>query len=175
MTDAVLHTGRLHLRLLDAGEPSHAGLYRAIYTCPQVMASITPPLTPEAADLAFARACRHNDRSAPGHRFWAVADREGGKQLALAALQRQGGRAEFGVMVRPEAWQRRVANETLGALLAYAFGPMGLDAVDVRRADDGYAPIVHRLVAPYGFERVPALSVGCHWTLSSHQWHAGNT
>lgn len=177
MSNVTLHTPRLRLRLLDT-RPADAKLYRALYTCPRVMAAIMPPLDEAAADAAFVRVCRHNGLDTPGHRFWVIEDRVSSQGLGLTALQRCGARAEFGVMVLADHWKRRIASEALGTVLVHAFEHAGLEWVDGCRADDAHATVIDRLFGPFGFERVADSNVPggkCHWTLSHARWrsHAG--
>lgn len=168
---AVLQTPRLCLRLLDADVPAHAALYRALYTCPRVMASVMPPLDRDAADAAFGRVCRHNRSESPGHRFWSIDCRRTGRALGLAALQRSGTRAEFGVMVAPDAWRMRVASGAMQAVLAHAFERMGLQALDVHRPDDAHVPAIDSLISPFGFTRVDSIRPGhCSWELPAARW-----
>lgn len=171
MHDATLLTPRLRLRLLDASEQAHAALYRRLYTCPKTMAWIGPPLSSDEADSAFAIVCRHNARTAPGHRFWSVEERRSENPMGLVALQRQGHRAEFGVMVQAGRWQRGVASETLAALVSYAFERMELEAIDVQRADDEQGAVMHRLVSRFGFEPVDHPDPGMlAWSLQRCRW-----
>lgn len=149
---ATLESVRLRLRLIDARD---AALYRALYTSPEVMRHIAPPLGAQEADAAFERVCRHNARAEPGHRYWAIVDRSSDEGLGLAALHRQGARAELGVMLLPGAWSRGVSREAFSVLLPYAFAAMGLEQVDAERPDDGHALRIDRLLRPFGFERAP--------------------
>lgn len=173
MSNVALCTPRLHLRALCADTHAHAALYRALYTCPKVMATVMAPLSVDAADAGFASACRHNRRTAPGHRFWAAQPRTMGSAMALAALLRNGATAEFGVLVRAEAWRQRIAREVVDALVVHAFTGMGLELLTVERADDRQASVVDRLVAPAGFRRVASSRPGrCQWALTQAEWQA---
>lgn len=171
---AELLTPRLKLRLMDSDDDKR--LYRELYTSPEVMARIVAPLSAEAVDAAFERVRHHNRQDEPGHRFWTIAARDTGEALGLAALLREGGRAELGVMLLPAAWQRRVSTEAFTAVLPHAFGAMGLDLVDAQRPDDDHALVIDRLLAPFGFERGPATRPGCaRWLLPRDRWTAAPT
>lgn len=172
MNGETLHTERLRLRLLDAGNETHASLYRTLYACPQVMRRIAPPLKREAADAAFGRVCSHNLRRSPGHRFWMIEERTTGTGLGLTALHRCGSCAEFGAMLVPDAWNRRIAGEAMRVVLAHAFEDLGLDRVEARsRNDADFLPIIERLLAPLGFERRSgSASDACWWDLSRIRW-----
>lgn len=166
MTD--LLTPRLRLRLLDLRD---VALYRALYTCPRVMANIAAPLAPAEADRAFAAAVRHNGRDRPGHRTWAVQDRADGTPVGIGALARSGQRAEVGLMLVPAAWDGRRSHEVLDALVAHAFGPMGLDWLDAACRDGANVRPSRRLVEPYGFREVAAGRPGTRqWLLARGDW-----
>jgi hypothetical protein len=160
---AALVTDRLRLRLLA---PRDAALFVGLYTDAAVMARIMPPLDVAAATRAFEAACRHNGRANPGHRHWAIEARDDGRGLGIAALLREGTRAELGVMLRPEAWNRRVSGEAFAALLPHAFEDPTLALIDAQRPDDDHALRIDRLLAPFGFIRGPATRPGCaRWLL----------
>lgn len=167
-----LRTARLELRLLAHGD-ADAALYRRLYTCPRVMAHIGTPLQPAAADRAFAAAVAHNARTAPGHRTFAVFDRDDGGEVGIGALARAGDRAEIGLMLLPAAWDGRRSHEVLDALVAYGFGPMALAALDAAcRAGPNVRPS-RRLVAPYGFAEVaPGRPGTVQWRLARADWRS---
>lgn len=163
-------TSQLRLELLR-DDRVHAALYRELYTCPKVMASIGAPLTPAAADAAFAIACRHNAPAMPGHRYWAIVECDTGRPLGLAALQRRGPQGEFGIMVRVEAWKRRVASRALGLVLEYGFGLLELDTIVVESLGGAHGRMMHRLVAPFGFQPVQGRAARMRaWALPRSRW-----
>lgn len=171
----VLRPPRFALRLLDAAQPAHARAYRDLYTCPEVMATVAPPLEAAAADRAFIAACGHNVLARPGHRYWAIHDLDAGEVAGLAALQRSGDRAEFGAMLQPAWWGRRIAHGSLEALARHAFAAMAVAAIDVRCTREANVPVVQRLVAPFGFRRAPRperMTEGACWTLDHADWQA---
>lgn len=174
VTGPVLHTARLRLSLLDAGDAAHAALYRTLYTCPEVMRRIAAPLAPRAADAAFGRACAHNLRTLPGHRSWAIECRSGNAPIGLAAMNRDGQQAELGVMLLPERWKSGVSTEAFTVLLDHVFGAMELKSIHAQRADDDHARIIDRLLGPFGFERAAGVARPgqCRWVLHRSRWHA---
>lgn len=75
-----------------------------------------------------------------GHSFWAVLDRATGAmagEAGLVALGGEGPEIELGYAFGTEFWGRGLATEVGGALLAEAFGPLGLTrVVAVTRPDN---------------------------------------
>jgi RimJ/RimL family protein N-acetyltransferase len=150
-------TAALRLQLLGADD---APLYRALYTCPRVMAQIGPPLTAAEADDAFARVCAHNRRPGARHRAWSIRDRSTAAPRGLLALQRDGASAEIGLMLLPQAWSPAVAREAIAAALAQGFDHLDLETVwaDCREGPSSRA--LRRLLEPFGFARVAARRAG---------------
>lgn len=175
MSGAVLETARLRLRPIDQRD---AALYRALYTSPLVMHRIMPPLSQEAADLAFGHACRHNTRFSPGHRFWSIQHRNASVGMGLAALLRKDSHAELGVLLLPAHWKTGVSSDAFVALLDHAFAAMGLDLIHAQRLDDDHALVIDRLLGPLGFVRVPPAGVTagtCRWELRRSDWKRAPT
>jgi RimJ/RimL family protein N-acetyltransferase len=174
---AVLETPRLSLRLMHADDDGDRALYCDLYNDPAVMRRIAPPLGMEAASRGFQAACRHNRSRLPGHRFWRVDDKSTQAAVGLAALRRTDTRAEIGVMLFSEWWNRGICSEIFVALLQYGFERAGLETVDARSAEDDGLPVIERLLAPFGFVRTRAGApdgVG-HWELPRAVWHARRT
>ena len=168
----VLETPRLRLRLLHADE-RNAALYVDLYTHADVMRHIGPPLSAEGAAQAFARTCRHNGASQPGHRTWRIEERASGVDVGIAALQRSGDAAEIGVMLREHCWGRGLGREALAAVLDHAFGALTLALVYGERPDDGQARLVDRMFGPLRLTRVPARKPGvARWELAGTDWRA---
>jgi RimJ/RimL family protein N-acetyltransferase len=171
---AVLDTPRLRLRLMRTGDDTDRSLYRDLYNDPAVMRRIAPVLGDEAAMRGFDAACRHNVAEAPGHRFWRVDDTASQAAIGLACLRRDGARAEIGVMLFSEWWNRGICSEVFVALLKYGFEQAGLDGIDARSAEDDGLPVIERLLAPFGFIRTrsgAADGVG-HWELPRATWES---
>lgn len=173
----VLDTPRLRLRLMEADNGSDRVLYRDLYNDPAVMRRIAPLLGDEAAIRGFDAACRHNLAQEPGHRFWRVDDTASRSAVGLAALRRDGTRAEIGVMLFSQWWNRGVCSEIFVALLRHGFEHAGLDAIDARSAEDDGLPVIERLLAPFGFIRTRAGAADGmgHWELPRNVWHSRRT
>jgi hypothetical protein len=115
----------------------------------------------------FARVCRHNRAKSPGHRLWVIEGRHDGGAVGITALRRAASRAELGIMLRPDAWNRGIAREVFGPLLRHAFDAMGLDSVDAERRDDAHGALIDRLLRPFGFVEATPTAPGLRrWVLS---------
>ncbi|WP_133500146.1 GNAT family N-acetyltransferase [Cognatilysobacter terrigena] len=168
--DSSLLTPRYRLRLVVPEDEAH---YVALYRDPDVMRAIGPLPDVEHLRAAFGRVRRHNTASKPGHRVWAIRDRQSERPIGITALLRAGGRAELGIMLLPGVWNRGVAKEVFRPLLDHAFGPMGLDVVDAERRDDEHAVVIDRLLHPFGFLNADPTAPGLRrWALSRAAWHS---
>lgn len=147
----------VRIRLLTGQDRA---LYRALYTCPEVMREIGPPLSEAELDVQFGRVVRHNGAERPGHRAWAILDSEGCGTLGLMTLFRDGNVAELGIMLRATARRRGFASASLRALLPIAFGELGLKCIVASRRAGEHAHVIDRLLLPLGFRRGEGLRPG---------------
>jgi len=125
-----LRTPRLTLRPLQAGD--EADLF-AIFGDPQVMRWWSTPAWPS---MAPAQALVESDAlalaSGESLRLGLVA-RDGGPVLgtcSLFAFHEDSRRAEIGYALARAAWGRGLMHEALSALVAHAFGPLGLHRLE---------------------------------------------
>jgi RimJ/RimL family protein N-acetyltransferase len=164
-------------------EARDEAMFCHLYTDPDVMRRIVAPLSAEAALLSFQRACNHNAKDQPGHRFWAIdPKRDDGTAadaaIGMAALLRNGDSAELGVMLVHGWWNSGVSSEAFAPLLAHAFtghafNGMGLALVYAQRPDDDHALIIDKLLAKFGFVRTPDKVTDpslCRWELPRASW-----
>ena len=173
----VLDTPRLRLRPMEAQDEA---MFCHLYTDPEVMRRILPPLSAEVAGQNFQRACGHNARDTPGHRFWAIDDKASASAIGMAALLRYGDSAELGVMLRHGWWNRGISSEAFVPLIGHAFtdsasNGMGLALVYAQRPDDDHALLIDRLLARFGFVRTPdkvSDKALCRWELPRAAWQA---
>jgi len=169
---SILDTPRLRLRPM---EPRDEAMFCHLYTDPDVMRRILPPLSAEAATQSFQRACGHNAKDKPGHRFWAIDDKASGTAIGMAALLRTGDSAELGVMLCNGWWNQGISSEAFVPLIDHAFQGMGLDLIYAERPDDDHALIIDKLLDRFGFVRTPeraTASTQCRWELPRAVWRA---
>jgi len=167
---SVLDTPRLRLRPM---EPRDEAMFCHLYTDPDVMRRILPPLSAEAATQSFQRACGHNAKANPGHRFWAIDDKASDAAIGMAALLRTDDSAELGVMLRNGWWNRGISSEAFVPLIDHAFLGMGLELVYAQRPDDDHALIIDKLLDKFGFVRTPDTAPEPHlarWELARAAW-----
>ena len=154
-------------------EQRDEAMFCHLYTDPDVMLRILPPLTAEAAAQSFLRACDHNTKDTPGHRFWTIDDKAASEAIGMAALRRTGDSAELGVMLRNGWWNRGISSEAFVPLIDHAFQGMGLTLVYAERPDDDHALIIDRLLDRFGFVRTPERATAptqCRWELPRSVW-----
>jgi ribosomal-protein-alanine N-acetyltransferase len=123
-----LLTDRLALRAFVPGDG--AELHATVYGEREVMRHVGGALDRAAADAALERWIVAHDRD--GLAFFAVVERETGLLAGEAGLVPFGGEGpgvELGYTLGRAYWGRGYATEAGTALLAEAFGPLGLDEV----------------------------------------------
>jgi len=115
-----------------------AAIHRVLYGDAKAMRTLGGALELEATRRQIALHIAQQDRS--GHSFWAVLDRATGAMAGEAGLVPLGGEGpevELGYAFGTAFWGRGLATEVGGAILAEAFGPMGLErVVAVTRSDN---------------------------------------
>jgi ribosomal-protein-alanine N-acetyltransferase len=122
----VLVTERLRLRPMTADDLEELTV---VYTHPLVAQWIGPH-TPEDVAEDLRRQLDYQDRY--GWSLWAVEDRASGRFLGdcgLQPLEHRGPDVELGYDLHPDAWGRGLATEAARAVVAEAFGPLGLDHI----------------------------------------------
>jgi RimJ/RimL family protein N-acetyltransferase len=148
-----VETDRLRIRLLA---PPDENLYCMLYTDPDTMRFIGPPLTFAHAQKSFRAAIRLLDRTAAKQIVLAIEERSSSQAIGICGLHHidmQRGVAEAGIILHPAARARGYSREGLAALVDRAFERLPIDEVWVQISVD-YA-IVERLVISVGFKRAP--------------------
>jgi RimJ/RimL family protein N-acetyltransferase len=160
---AVLETSRLRLRLMEARDEA---MFCHLYTDPEVMRRILPPLSAEAAAQSFARACNHNAKDTPGHRFWAI-------DYTLADSATSDTTIGMAALLRNGWWNRGISSEAFVPLIDHAFLGMELTLVYAQRPDDDHARIIDKLLDKFGFVHATDRLVDktlCRWELPRSTW-----
>lgn len=168
---APFDTARLHLRPI--GEADEA-LYCHLYTDPDLMQHIAPPITMEAARRSFAMALRQQSWA---RQRWILVDQAATARtgvgllgLFLDAGEAAGRCAEIGVMLLP-AWQGRgFAAEAIAAMAERVFLASHVDALWTRHAPRNALAtgLMHKL--RFVPEDMPGDASQRRWTLTRARW-----
>lgn len=142
--NTVLVTPRLRLRPIDGGDRA---LYVELYSDPDVMRGIGPPLSPACASDAFETVIRRVGQPFPCDRYWVVQRGELPHDLGLVALQVRGTCGEWGAMLRGVHQARGYALETLAAVTAAAFETGAIAQMTIRSRPESAGRIGHIAVA----------------------------
>jgi RimJ/RimL family protein N-acetyltransferase len=159
-----VETDRLRLRALALADEN---LYCALYTDPDTMRFIGPPLTSERAQKSFRAAMRLQSQSPAQQIVLTIVERGSNHPIGICSLHQidlRRGVAEAGIILHPAARARGYSREGLGALVDRAFERLPIGEVWVQISVD-YA-IVERLVISVGFKRAPDgahVAAGSDW------------
>lgn len=118
---AGFETERLRVRPLDQADEA---LYCGLYTDAELMRYVGTPLHAAAAQRSFRGALAAAARPQPPHLYLSLRPHDGGAAVgicALRAIDRDGARAELGLMLRRENFARGYACEALSGLIAWGF------------------------------------------------------
>lgn len=173
----LIATRRLELRALQA---SDAPLYVSLYSDPQTMRCIGPPLTPDAATRSFRAALRSSQlprrRLRQGALYITIVERTSHFPLGLCAIQPIARcSAETGVIVSAAARGRGIATESLQAVIGWALNTLPLEQLWVRIAEHNW--VAERLVRSVGLVRRTAVPPGAQcneviWSIDRNSWPA---
>ncbi|HEV2235312.1 MAG TPA: GNAT family N-acetyltransferase [Ktedonobacterales bacterium] len=124
-----LETPRLVIRTF---EPRDGDSWIALANAPETrrFTPAAPPATPDVFQGALER--RHAMERDHGHAMWAVDEKETGAfvgQCGLYPAEQKGPEPELAYHFNLSSWGKGYATEAATAVLAYAFGPAGLDPV----------------------------------------------
>ncbi len=159
-------TARLHVRpLVDSDET----LFHGLYTDPETMRFIAPPLSAEAASTAFRNILRRAQQPAVRELFLAMTDRLSLQSLGICGMSRfepGTARVEVGILLRPAAQSRGLAAEALAALLRKVFAVLPVD--EIRMRCDAQNRAIERLGVGLGF--VVRATAGGHGFSSRRIW-----
>lgn len=151
----VLHTPRLALRFLDAGDAE--GLF-AIFSDPAVMRYwATGPWTALEQAATSIRDTQRDYREGGALRLGIEVDGTPGivGTCTLFGFHRTSRRAELGYALAQRCWGQGYMHEALGAFLKHAFGPLALHRIEAD-IDPRNAPSA-RALERHGFQREGSL------------------
>jgi RimJ/RimL family protein N-acetyltransferase len=162
-------TARLRMRPLDARDEA---LYCALYTDPDTMRFICPPLSSERAKRTF-RKSTMLPRPNSGPFLFAMVRKDTAHAIGICAVVQVNaryGRAEIGMMLHAAARNAQFATEALHSLAKITFAVFPIDYVWVQYAPAHLA--AERLVVKLGFEPWDKTKVdesraaNCIWVVS---------
>ncbi len=139
-------TERLTLRAYEAADLGD--LHAVVYSDEQAMALLGGPRDLAGTRAALERSIRQQRED--GFSFWPVIERESGAligEAGLFPLTPEGAEVSLGYAFGPRYWGRGYATEASRAVLAEAFGALGLDRVVAitRDANTGSRNVLRKL------------------------------
>ena len=160
-------TARLHLRPLDERDEA---LYCALYTSPELMRNIAPPLSGEAAQRSFRAACKHQT---PYPRRWIIHDKRDHGAIGLLGLIPDDDTAEVGVMLLAGSEGQGFATESMQGMVDWVFSNRALPRLIARQSIADNPPVT-RLMLKLGFRPLPPDKAWsqCNWELRHGEWRA---
>lgn len=165
-----LDTPRLQLRPLQQRDEA---LYCRLYTDPEVMRHIAPPLTAEAALRGFRAACRLARIPGLRSQYWAISERIADADIGILALvgpDMEAGSAEVGTMLLPAGQGRGLAAEAQAALLDRLFSDSRWRMVWSRHLPANGAVVSLKL--KLGFLRTGPSGHEVRWEITRERWNA---
>jgi RimJ/RimL family protein N-acetyltransferase len=181
MTDAApvvvraftFETRRLRINLLSTADEN---LFCDLYTNPETMRFIGPPLAPDRALRAFrsAVAVPSPDKQV----LLAVAEKAGGTAVGICSIQgldERRRRVETGIILRQHVGARGYAHEAMRGLIAHVFGILPVEEVWVRISVDH--AVARRVAAGIGLVRsgdVSTQSKTLLWSAYRKSWNHSN-
>jgi len=168
-------TARLFLRPLQEGDEA---LYYSLYTDPETMRFIAPPLSAEQASSRFRKiVARQREPSIDG-RYLAMIEKATRQPIGICGtshLDAQAQRLEVGMVLLREGRNRGVAKEVLAALMKRIFAASSIDEIEVKFSAENRA--AEQLVISLGFApcadaaREPGLLSECRWSVYRSSWY----
>jgi RimJ/RimL family protein N-acetyltransferase len=142
-------TERVRLRLADAGDEA---LFHELYTDPETMRFIGPPLSAEQAASSFEKiVARQRERSFAG-RFLIILSKATLQPVGICGTAQYGTdalRLEIGIVLKSEARSKGLAEEVLTALMNRIFALTPIEEICVQFS--GLSPAAERLNGRMGF------------------------
>jgi RimJ/RimL family protein N-acetyltransferase len=135
-------------------------VYCGLYTDPESMRYISPPLSAQDAASRFRTILASPPQAIPP-RYFAILEKGSLDVIGFGAIQAidpNSGSVELGMMLVPRAQSRGYAAEGLATLVHLAFETLPIDTVWVQYAPEHKA--AERLVIRVGFEEGPGAGIG---------------
>ena len=170
----IFATERLDHRLLESAD---AAVFCDLYTDPETMRFIGPPLSAQRAARAFRHALRLSHRPHSDRQFFAMFDRQTARCAGIGSLQQIDlvqGRAEAGLLITTPCRAQGYATEALRGLISHAFHTYALDEVWVQIAV--VHTVVEKLVISVGLHRGAEVAADADhfatriWSIRRHAW-----
>jgi RimJ/RimL family protein N-acetyltransferase len=167
-------TERLHLRLMSSGDEA---LFLGLYTDPETMRFIAPPLSVGQAAKSFQKiVARQHELSLKG-RFLVILDKATLEPVGICGTSQYDAealRVEVGIVLRPEASSLGFAREALTALMKQIFAVSLVDEIWVECSM--LYPAVERMVSAVGFRLCDSRAKErgflskCVWSVHRSSW-----
>lgn len=146
-----IDSARVSMRALA---PADAALFCDLFTDPQTMQFIGPPLSRQRAMRSFHKILDSMQREPPERLLLTVLDRATGTTIGIGSIQSFDAArrcAEAGIMLKTGARAHGLAIEAFATLVAHAFARFALDEVRARIAADH--AVAERVLIGVGFRR----------------------
>ncbi|TAM59036.1 MAG: N-acetyltransferase [Rhodanobacter sp.] len=172
-------TARLFLRPLQAGDEA---LYHSLYTDPETMRFIAPPLSGEQASSRFQKIVARQREPSLGSRFLAMIEKATRQPIGICGTTHhdaQAQRLEVGMVLLREGRNRGVAKEALAALMKRIFASSSIDEIEVKFSVENRA--AEQLFISLGFSPCadavgePGLLSECRWSVHRSSWYVNQT
>lgn len=169
----VFDSQRLHFRPLGDGDEA---LYCHLYSDPDLMRHIGPPMSVEAARRSFHKALALAAQPAPSLRLWVITEHRSPTGLGLLARVHHNGAAdvaELGAMLVAQGQGRGYAAEALAALMQRLFALPEIQQLWTAHAPNNAAAV--RLMQRLGFVRDASAegnAAQCRWQFDRGRWQS---
>jgi ribosomal-protein-alanine N-acetyltransferase len=144
-----LETERLRVRPLKVDDEAH---YRELYTDPETMRYIAPPLSTKSAASSFQKVLVLQSAPTWKSRFLVIEEKETSQRIGICGTSKYEAaalRVEVGIVLKPQASARGLAREALGGLMKKIFAVSPVDEIWVECST--LYPAVERMVSAVGF------------------------
>jgi RimJ/RimL family protein N-acetyltransferase len=172
-------TERLFLRPLAEGDEA---LFDRLYTDPETMRFIAPPLSAERALSRFRKIIMRQRKPSIDGRYLVILERETGKPVGICGTSHhdaEAQRLEVGMVLVPEGRNRGVAKEALSALMKHIFAVSPVDKIEAKVFAENQA--AERVLVSQGFtpcaDAAGELGVPSErrWSVHRSSWHVNQT